>query len=315
VNTGLAGKDRVIAYSGFVATTSDELDANCDLNADGDSADTVARWVATTLPVAPAREAAQMHALATGIPGGSMGLARLDTRLIAIVSEADDEQNLDGKLPEHDLVGWLDPSAGAAATWDFSHQSASTPSFGTGVFDSGGDSEPFAGTSWMAAEPVGDRLGVTFLEKVPGTNPDVGSLNTNLDCNFVAKDMDKTDALPVWADFESGPTLDWDGVGYAVDPANAGIVIAAGFVFFRVSEAQDERDYNDDGDELDVVLFRNPLTTCGPIPMATSTTLASPVLATDGVNGAAFLSSESQAGLDFNGDGDLGDLVPRYFRF
>lgn len=327
VNTGLAGHERVLVLDGFVATISDELDANCNLNAgtgDTDTSDEVARWVATTTPIAPAREADQLHALATSIAGGSRGLSVLDNRLIAVIDEDEDSFDHDGKLPEHELVAWLDPAV-ASAPWHFSHQASSadccggnppsTCRFGTGVFDSNCDSEPFAGASWMAAEAVGDRLALVFLEEVPGTNPDVGSLNTNLDCAVVAKDTDKLDALPVWADFESGPTLDFDGVGFAVDAGNPGIEIARDFAFFRVSEAADNRDYNNDGQRNDVVLFRNPLLACEPVPMATSSSLPSQVISTDRDLGAAFLSSESQAGIDFNTDGDMTDLVVRYFLF
>jgi hypothetical protein len=323
VNTGLAGHLRVLALDGFVATISDEADASCNLNAgaggtttsaDTDTSDDVARWVATTLPVTPARSPEDLHALATNVSGGSFGLAVLDERLIAIVDEAADGKNNDGKANDHELVAWLDPAAGNP-TWDFTHQHPTNRSFGTGIFDSNNVSEPFAGTSWMAPEAVGGRLALTFLEEVPGTNANVGSLNTNLDCALVAKDTDKVDGLPVWADFESGPTLDFDGLGYSIDLTNAGIELAGGFAFFRVSEAADNRDYNDDGDKNDVVLFRNPLTTCGPVPMATSSLVAGQAIATDGVRGAAFLSSETQAGVDFNEDGDSNDLVVRYFRF
>ncbi|MSR61437.1 MAG: hypothetical protein EXS08_03170 [Planctomycetes bacterium] len=317
VNTGLAGTDRVLAGDDFVATISPEADASCNLNADTsdtDTSDEVARWVKTVAPTAPARDAEDLHALATATAGGSKGLSVLDDRLIAVIDEADDDSNLDGKAADHELVAWLDPSA-SNPTWFVSHQSSASNSFGTGIFDSDGDSEPFAGTSWMAPEAVGGRLALVFLEEVPGTNPNVGSLNTNLDCNLVAKDADKTDGLPVWADFESGPTLDFDGMGYAVDQGNAGIVLAQGFAFFRVSEADDNRDYNADGVKNDVVLFRNPLTTCGPVPMATSSLTPGQVITTDDLSAAAFLSSETQAGIDFNGDGDTGDLVTRWFRF
>lgn len=327
VSTGLAGHERVLVLDGFVATISSEADANCNLNAgtgDTDMSDEVARWVATTTPIAPAREADQLHALATSIGGGSRGLSVLDDRLIAVIDEADDDSNLDGKPADHQLVAWLDPAV-TSAPWHLSHQaqtanccSPNPPGacrFGTGVFDSDCDSEPFAGTSWMAAKAVGRRLALVFLEEVPGTNPDVGSLNTNLDCDLVAKDSDKLDGLPVWADFQSGPTLDFDGVGYAVDLGNAGIEIAGDFAFFRVSEAADNRDYNNDGQKNDVVLFRNPLLACDPVPMATSSLVPGQVITTDRQRGAAFLSSETQAGVDFNLDGDMTDLVVRYFTF
>lgn len=335
INTGLAGHDRVLVLNGFVATISDEVEANCNLNAvtgDADMNDDVARWVAIAAQadIAPAREPEQLHALATGIGGGSMGLSVLDDRLIAVIDEAADSEDFDTQpgeiVADHDLVAWLDPAAGTPV-WHFSHQSqtvdccgANPPNpcrHGTGIFDTECDSEPFAGTSWMAAEEVGDRLALVFLEEVPGTNPNVGSLNTNLDCGLVAKDQppDKTDGLPVWADFEAGPTLDFDGVGYSVDLNNAGIEIAGSFAFFRVSEAADNRDYNNDGQKNDVVLFRNPLLACGPVSMATSSLVPGQVITTDRQRGAAFLSSESQAGIDFNDDGDKVDLVVRYFSF
>lgn len=313
VNTGLVGEDRILILTGFVATVASEADSNCDLNEDGDTSDLVARWVATVVPVVPERDADLMHALATALPGGSFGLSVLQDRLIAVVDEAADEQNIDGKAGEHDLVGWINPAA-SNPVWKFSHQSPNTPSFGTGVFDSQGDSEPFAGTSWMADESVDGRLGLTFLEEVPRDgNGNIGSLNTNFECTLVAKDADTTDALPVWADFEENRnTLDFDGVGYALDKNNAGIVLQGAYAYFRVSEADDNRDYNADGAKNDVVVMRNPLTTCDPVPMATSNSLTSPVITT-GDRAAAFQSSESQAGIDFNDDGDTTDLVVRYF--
>ncbi len=323
VNTGLAGADRIVVVDGFVATLTPEGDVGCDLNEDTDMTDSIARWVGAVTPIMPPRDPSQLHAVAAALPGGSFGLSWLGDRFVIVVDEAADGDNLDGKVADHDLVGWLDPDAGFAATWDFTHQNGSNDFFGTGIFacgsppcnSSNGTSEPFAGASWMAPEPSESRLGLTFLEEVPGTNALIGSLNTNLRCDLVAKDTDKTDALPVWVDFEAGPTLDFDGIGYAVDPLNAGLVIANNHAYFRVSEAADNRDYNNDGAMNDSILFRNPLAQCNPIAMATSSGLQGFVIETDGARGAGFFSSEFQAGLDFNGDGDTNDLVVRYFLF
>lgn len=313
VNTGLAGMDRVLAVDGAVATLSPETDANCDLNEDTDTADVMARWVRTQLPVQPPRDPSLLLAIETALPGGAMGLASLGDRIVAVVSETQDDRNHDGKAQEHELVAWLDPTR-ANPTWTFAHQSGSVASHGTGVFDSMGDSEPYAGASWMGVEEA-ERLPIAFLEEVPGTNPDVGPLNTNLSCNFVMKDTDVTDALPTWCDFEPGPTLDFDGVGYAVVPNNAGIVVTEGQVFFRVSEMLDNVDYDGDGTKTDVILMRNPRGTCQPRPMAVCSTIAGPVVFTDGRRGAAFLASEGPTGRDLNGDGDQNDLVLRYFSF
>jgi hypothetical protein len=134
------------------------------------------------------------------------------------------------------------------------------------------------------------------------------------------RDADVTDALPIFTDFENnGSVLDFDGVGFAVFPTNPGIVIARGSGFFRVSEQQDNRNYNGstgDTDMADAILIRNSTSTCGPAVMGTASGLVGPVITTDGVRGAAFVTSESQEnGRDLNGDGDSGDLVVRWFRF
>ncbi len=252
-----------------------------------------------------------------------MGLACLEDRFIAVVSEAQDSRDLDGKVQNHDLVGWLDPAASPTATWAFAHQDVA-PSFGTGIFqDTDGDgipnpengkSEPYAGTGWLAAEEVDGRLGVTFQEQVPGTDPLVASINNNVACDIVIKDTDLIDVMPVWLDFE-GQVLDFDGIGFSVDPANAGIVVAFSIAYFRVDEAADNRDYNGDWALDDVVLMRNVTIACGPVFMATSSNVQGPVIVTDGLFGAAFLSSEAMAGMDLNGDGDMTDLVVQHFLF
>ncbi len=327
VNTGLAGRDRVLAATGFVATLTDEADTTnpCDLNGDGDTSDTVVRWVETVVPVVPPRDPTQLHAIATSVPGGSRGFARLEERIVAVVDEAADGRDHDAKPQAHELVAWLDPADGITALWTFAHQDPNASSIGTAIFedvdgngvpDPGqGASEPYAGASWMASDEQSSRLGVAFQEEVPGTNPLVPSLNNNLDCGVVLKDTDRTDSLPVWADFEFGPVLDFDGVGFALDPVDPGIVIAGGQAFFRVDEAADSIDHNRDGVLDDRVLMRNPLVTCGPNVLATLSSLSGPAVVTDGELGAALVASESAAGEDYNKDGDTNDLVVRFFLF
>ena len=303
-NTGLVGHDRVLAVDGYVATLSDEGDAGCDINEDGDSNDTVVRWTGIDT-VMPPRQADQLHAIEDEIPGGSFGLAALGNRFIAIVDEAQDSQNIDLRPANNDLVGWLDPDDGFGADWTFAHES-SNPSHGTGL-----TGEPYAGASWMAPEQEGGRLGLAFQERVPNLNLN----NFTLECTALTKDSDATDSLPIWMDFEGGPTLDFDGVGFALDADNAGIVLARGYAFFRVSEAADATDYNLDGDTGDVILMRNPTAACAPRAMATSHPQDGPVIITDGLRGAAFLCSELMAGVDLNGDGDPNDTLVRYFAF
>jgi hypothetical protein len=324
VNTGLAGRDRVIVVKDYVAALSLESDANCDLNEDGDLLDVVPRWVEAVTPIMPPNDPAQFHAVGQTIPGGSLGISRLDKSFVIIVDEAADSSDLDGKPQDHCLVGWLKPREGFTTLWTFAHQSSSSPAIGTAIFeDTDGDgvtnpdngaSEPYGGPSYMAEEDRNGRLGVTFLEEVPGTNPRVASINNNLKCRVVIKDTDLVDAMPVWLDFEDGPILDWDGVGYSTDAANAGVFITGNHAFYRVDEAADNRDYNKDGVLDDIILFRNPLNSCNPKNMEESSFVPGPAIITDLLNaGAAFFVSEAMAGEDLNEDGDLSDLIVRYF--
>jgi hypothetical protein len=305
-NTGLVGRDRVIVVEDYVATLSLESDAGCDINEDGDPLDTVVRWTGIDV-VMPRRLAAQLLAVDPDVPGGSFGFAALEDRFVAIIDEAQDSANHDGKPGNHDLVAWLDPADGfTGALWTFAHES-SNENWGTGIAG-----EPYAGASWMADEEEGGRLALAFQEEVPNLNLN----NFSLDCDALTKDGDRTDSLPIWLDFENGPVLDFDGVGFALSESNAGIVVAGGYAFFRVSEIDDATDYNLDGDTGDVILMRNPLAACAPKAMATSHPQFGPVIVTEfGARGAAFLCSELLAGLDLNDDGDSNDTLVRYFRF
>jgi len=323
LNTGIAGRDRVVVVDGFVATLSDEADAGCDLNEDGDALDTIARWSGLSTPVAPPRDPSQLHAVETGIPGGAMGLAGLLDRFVIVVDEAQDADDLDGKPGDHDLLAWLEPRDGAGALWSFAHQS-SKPPIGTGVFeDTNGDglgdpdkgaSEPFASPGWMAAESTLGRLPISFRETLPGTNPLVPSLNVNVDCAFFAKDADLVDELPVWLDFE-GRVLDFDGMGIALATGNPGLELARFTAFFRVSEAEDSFDHNEDGDLGDVVLLSNPVSACSPRFLTTASNLPGPVVHTDGLGTATVFVDETLDGVDYNQDGDADDLVVRYFEY
>jgi hypothetical protein len=152
-----------------------------------------------------------------------------------------------------------------------------------------------------------------FEESVPGV-----TLNVDLLCDFLEKDTDTLDSLPVWADLESGGSiLDFDGQGYALHAIDPGITIAKGWVFYRISESADNLDYNGDTLLTSQILVRNPQLTCNTTIMATASSLPgqNPVVVTDGLTGGVFLASEFQALVDFNDDGDIDDLVPRWFRF
>lgn len=301
-NTGLAGTGRVLAVGTAVATLSDEADALCDLNGDGDMSDLVARWVDATANAPYVTSDTILRAVETTLPGGAMGLSSLSDRLVCAISEAGENINIDGEVDDHALVAWVDPADGSSGTWTVMHP---TGGVGTGV-----SGEPFAGTTWMAAESRLGRLGMTYSERVPNLN-----LNSNVACSFIQKDSDAIDALPVWADFGTGPTLDFDGLGFGVSETAPGIEVSGGSAFFRVDEFADNRDWNSDGDKSDLVLFRNPLTSCNPVAMGTSSPGAGGSVTLSPGNGGAFLTSESASGSDLNDDGDMTDFVLRWFSF
>lgn len=301
-NTGLVGEDKIAIANGFIATISNESsEGTCDLNGDGDTSDDLVRFtqiVADPAPILPLNTAANIRAL-FDVPGGTHGLAELDNRFVIVVSEADDNFDINLGGETMNLIGWLSPSLVATA-WDFTHSSVGTT---------------FAGTTWMAEQPDRTRLDVALEERV-------NSVNINSHTPAVpGEDLDTNDSVPTFADFTGGSTLSFPGVAIAADSDNAGIVVARGYGFYRVSEAEDSRDWNSDGDESDFVLWRTSLTQGTSVYMGLHNSLVRPALHVNGNEtspaGGAYIALESQqgTGLDLNGDGDTNDLVLRYFQF
>lgn len=309
VNTGIAGELRVIAVDGAVATLCPEADAGCDLDDDGDTADSVPRWIETEANALPSGGIAQMLA-ARAVAGGSYGLSWNGGRLVAILSEQLSGRDLDTSVLDHDLVAWLDPKLGTAAPWHVSHPSGSV---GTGL---GGVN--YVGSDWLADRPREGRLGLGFEEATAGDILGLPNftLNNCLNGDLVVKDSDDLDSMPVWSDFGQGPVFDFDGIGYAVATNNAGIVVVRGQVFFRGNENNDNHEYSGDADSSDDILFRNPVASgCSAVAMSVASALDEPVVYSDGVSLCAFHCDEAQAGLDLNDDGDELDFVLRYFTF
>ncbi|MFN0009928.1 MAG: hypothetical protein ACKVXR_18705 [Planctomycetota bacterium] len=311
VNTGLVGCRKIAIANHYVATITPENDApeaggegTCDLNGDADKLDYVVRWAPISTPVLPLTSVANIHALAN-VPGGSHGLAELDSRFVIIVSELQDDLDLNGdSMKTFDLAGWLSPSgsAGSNTPWDFVHGIANST---------------FVGASWMQEISTRQRLNVALQEKVEGIN-----INSHVP-PVAGEDLDILDSVPTFADF-SGSQLVFPGVAIAVHLDNAGIVIARGFAFYRVDEDDDDRNWNPagDADEADFILFRTSL---GQGVSASMGVLnAIPGRPAIDVNhdesspfGAAFLADEQlqgPGGQDLNGDGDAADLVLSYFR-
>jgi len=305
-NTGLAGvgalAGKIAIANGFIACTCNEADeGTCDLNQDGDVLDTVVRWteiVSGTNPILPLNTAANLHAV-FDCPGGTHGLAELDNHFVMQVSESADNIDIDGdSLKTKNLLGWLTPTNTNHA-WDFTPNTTAS----------------WAGGSWMRERADRTRLNVAFLESVNGVN-----INVHVP-PVAGEDLDTNDSLPTFADFSGSSTLTYPGVAVAVRAANAGMVIGKDIAFYRVDEAADSRDWNGDGDETDLILFRTSLTQGTSAVMGVLndvTRLAVDLDETGTPQGAAFLADESLAGptgTDYNGDGDKLDYVVRYFIF
>jgi len=295
VNTGLVGGDRILALASgsrfFLGTLSDEADEGlCPLNADGDQADVVLRWVEADETALPSPLA---NASATGVGGGTLGNTDLSGRFIGVISEAGDgvDHDGDGNI-DRDLVAWLDP-AGASPAWVFDHSNPGTPPIES------------VATDWMAELP--DRL--RTLVAFPESFSPLGDVNG---------DGDTTDTVPTFVEFDGGE-LDFVGPPVAVVAGNPGIEVAAGIGFYRVDEADDGTDWNGDGDTNDAVLCRtDPLEFTQNTFVATLNALPGPaVFRPDPAFvqvAVAFLADESMDGVDHNLDGDTTDLVLRYVR-
>jgi hypothetical protein len=301
-NTGLAGRDRIAIANGFIACICAEGDeGTCDLNQDGDTSDEVVRWtqiVGAPGAILPLNTAAHLHAL-FDCPGGTHGLTELDNHLVAQVSESADELDIDGDAAQtKNLLGWLTPTNSAHA-WDFTPNTTNS----------------WAGASWMREKGDRLRLNVAFQESVGGVNINVHNPP------LIGEDGDTNDSLPTFADFSGASTLTYPGVAIAVKASNAGIVIGGDNAFYRVDEAADSRDWNGDGDETDMILFRTSLSQGTSVGMSVLNDFVRLAVDLDEVGtpkGAAFLADESAAGAtgtDFNNDGDKTDFVVRYFIF
>ena len=306
VNTGLVGCRKIAIANNFIATITPEHDAadpngaegTCDLNGDGDLMDYVVRWVEMTSPILPLTPAQNIHAL-TNVAGGTHGLAELDDSFVIEVSESQDNVDINGDgLETLDLVGWLTPtgSGNANTPWDFTH--------------GGSPGTTYVGASWMSENPDRSRLNLALEEKVRG-----------VDLNG---DGDVLDSIPTFPVFAGSPRfLSFPGVAAAVESGNAGIVVAHHFGFFRLSEAEDDHDWNSDGIRTGYVLILTNLAQGASQFIATLNSIQGrPAIEFNAEEttpiGAAFITDEQYlgaGGTDLNHDGTTTSLVITYFRF
>ena len=303
VNTGLVGRSRVLVLDGgYVATVSPEIDANCDFNGDGGLGDLIPRFCAAVDPalgsmgVLPPTAGGLMDALVLDPAGGSLGMVELEGNLVILVSEANDNEDHDSDgLNTHDLLAYVD-DLDTDMAWEYE---LGTPEGGFTV----------VGASWLGAEAVIDRIAVGFQESTLDENLNGG-------CGAIPKDSDTDDSVAAWIHFEPEGLI-IPGIGFSVDEFNMGGVFAGGNLFFRMDEAADDTDYNNNGLKTEVVLTRNPVGAVGCSPKAIGTlhNLVKPAIFSDNVRGGVFMTDEKEALVDVNMDGDEDDFVLRWMRF
>lgn len=312
VNTGLAGSKRVLAVrgaglsAGFVATITSEADeGTCSLNfdiatpvaeQDADQDDEMLRWVQAQVPVLPFTDVRQLVAMKSDVPGGSFGVAEMADRFLSVLDEAADSRDHDG-FPDVDvtILAKVDPTADALARW---------------VVDQAVGADVFVGPTWMQVTEDRARLLVAMSESV-----------MHLPLN--SGDNDLADSTPAFAraDPNNPGDIDFPGPALAVDPEFGGLALGGAFAFFRVLESADARDWNRDGDQNDIVLFRTDAATLQHTEFVA--TLMNNVQDTDAplaviggsAVGAAFFANERAENKDLNHDGDRDDFVLRWFRF
>lgn len=276
-NTGLIATDRIVMLPGWVGVISDEgQQGTCDLNLDGDLDDDVFRWTAFSTPVLPPGTLNNYYAVAR-LAGGIEGVGELGNAFVIAVDEAADRRDLnDDGFQDLDVLIWLNPATGV--TWTNDH--------GTSIAS-------YAAASWMGPSSDNSRLGVAYDE-----------LSNGIDLN---NDGDQLDSVATFAQFTGSPQrLAFPGYAAAVQKLNAGITFQNGWGFFRVSEAEDTRDWNGDGTADDFVMLRARLADglsqyiveLNAIPGRAAVEPGS----ITGASGGTFVIDEAMAG-DINADG------------
>lgn len=297
VNTGLVGSTRIVlapGTEGFIGTLSLESDeGTCDLNGDGDTTDRIFRYVKASSPILPPTDAANLHAIANMVPGGVNGTVHLDGRFVVLVDEAADGRDHNNDPGnDFDLLAWVAPDeSNLDVAFVFDHSPSATP--------------VFFGATWMNEIPGNSRMVAAIPESVGG-----GDFND---------DLDVIDSVPAFPDFVGGPRLNFPGATIAVVENNAGAVLVNGTTFFRADEASDGRDWNNDGDQADIVLLRLFESTGSPVFVSVLNNLPRPAVNFSTTEPfpetGVFVIDEPMAGFDANDDGDISDRVIRYFRF
>lgn len=289
--TGITARDRVLVLESesrtrhvLAAVSHEEDEGTCALNDDGDQTDRVVRWVEVDAfgalgPVEPARPIALAN-----LPGGAGGVAEVEDRLVAALSESQDASDLDGELlRDSDLTAWVDPFDPLGA-WQVVLRSGGAP----------------VELDWLAGTPGREGVLLGTLE-----------LQIGGPCNQDDTDLDDTFAAYARFDALDRQRFTWSAKCYAARRGNAGMVVDGDVVFLRADEADQGRDIDEDGDRNDQILVRHDVATgsrllyVGPLNDLDAPTV------TIGGDRAVYRVDERQLGRDENGDGDAQDLVLR----
>ena len=298
VNTGIAGRERVFALahtSLVVGTISAEAEAGgCPLNGDGDADDRVARWAQVHPTLAVLGDPERLLALAD-VPSDSSGIAIADGRLATVVSEQADGRDHDGAPgSDRDLLAWIDPDQGLAASWVFNHDDPTYTA--SSEFD-------YVEVNWLS-EALGRDYALATIDEAFWGYP----------ANHFDQDADQDDVFPVVIRFEPEGEVDMVFAGYPVAtlPTNPGLTVRNDYVLFRVSEAAENVNFSKDPDYGDAVLLKYHLDQGNLRYVSLLNKLPGDAAVTDGVSHAAFLADEAHGIVDYNQDGDKDDLVVRY---
>ena len=286
LNTGLVGEKRVFALEDLngprhvVGTlASESAEGTCSLNGDADQDDQVLLWVEVAPDMVLSRPRPSRHVALFDASGGAHGAVELEHFFVAALSESGDEHDYDGDPANAvNMLSRINPFTRQGAPEDWG------PSSGLRIVSS------------MTVNP--DRR---FLAFAAAENPGVS-------CNG---DADFADSFAMFGRIET-TGMTWRGWCHATEPFNAGLVLVGDVAFVRVDEAEDERDFNEDGDRLDQVLIRHTIFPLGgPRYVATLNALPIPAVIRGAGDTVAFLQEEAQSGRDANGDGDATDFVLR----
>jgi hypothetical protein len=203
----------------------------------------------------------------------------LEGRFVAVLSESEDESDLDGdSVTGEEFAAWIDPfdTAGNPADW---HRFTSRT------------------VDWMVPQPDRTRILLSLREAVRDSS-----------CN---DDRDFDDSMVHVGHFVPEGLMS-DGYCYASERFNSGQVLIGDVVFFRADEASQGVDINEDGDRLDQVLCRGSVFPLRRLfYVGTLNALPVPAVTRGPGDLVTYIQDEAMSRQDMNRDGDTSDFVLR----